>query len=52
MTATFKSGRGGKRTGAGRPKTGRKLRSMNLTDEEHEKVKQFVKQIKEGQNET
>jgi hypothetical protein len=37
---------GGKREGAGRPPTGRKQRSIWLTDEEYEKVKEFVKELK------
>lgn len=38
---------GGKRENAGRPPTGRKQRSIWLTDTEHEKVKGFIKQLKE-----
>jgi hypothetical protein len=37
---------GGPRPGAGRKPTGRKQRSIWLTDEEYEKVKEFVKELK------
>ncbi len=38
---------GGKRPGAGRPATGAKPnRTMRLSDEEYEKVKAFVKQLR------
>lgn len=37
---------GGKREGAGRPPTGRKARKFNLNDEEFEKVKKYVDEIR------
>ncbi len=38
---------GGPRPGAGRPATGAKPnRTMRLSDEEYEKVKEFVKQLR------
>ncbi len=44
------SGRGGKREGAGRPPvptgTARKMRSMRLSDEEYEQVKEFIKTLR------
>jgi hypothetical protein len=41
---------GGRRPGAGRKPTGRKQRSIWLTDAEHEKVKEFVKELKTHEN--
>lgn len=38
--------RGGKREGAGRPKTDNKPRTIRVTDEEYEKVKEFIDQLK------
>ena len=43
--------RGGKREGAGRPvgsvrPSGKKARNFRLTDEEYEKIKEFIKQLR------
>lgn len=43
--------RGGKQPGAGRPvgtlrPSGKKPRNLRLTDEEYEKVKEFIKQLR------
>lgn len=55
MSDEFKSGRGGAREGAGRPlgTTGmaRKMRSIRLTDEEYDAVRDFIKQFRR-QNES
>ena len=54
MTETTKKstpGWGGKRKGAGAKKTlpeGARTRSINMTDEECEKVKDFLKKLREG----
>jgi hypothetical protein len=37
---------GGKREGAGRPLTGRKRRQYYLTDEEHQKVKELIEELR------
>jgi hypothetical protein len=51
MEEQIKSGRGGRRPGAGRPKgtvkpTGKKMRSMRLTDYESKKVREYVKTLR------
>lgn len=48
--------RGGKRQGAGRPLgstkySNLKMRSMRLSDEEYQKVKEFVKQLRSDKSE-
>lgn len=45
--------RGGKRVGAGRPKSPSplKMRSMRLSDEEYQRVKEFVKQLRKDKGE-
>lgn len=49
MPKTQKQSWGGKRPGSGRPATGAKPnRTFRLTDEEHEKVKEFIKQLRKG----
>jgi hypothetical protein len=39
-------GHGGSRPGAGRPSTGRKRAYFYVTDEEKEKIKEFIKEIR------
>lgn len=39
---------GGARPGGGRKPTGRKPRLIRLTDEEYEKLKPFIKQVRGG----
>ncbi|HZK23801.1 MAG TPA: hypothetical protein VFC74_00235 [Oscillospiraceae bacterium] len=43
---------GGKREGAGRPSTGRKARSVYVTDKEHEAIKDLIKKMREGEEMT
>ena len=38
--------RGGKREGAGRPKTDNKPRTIRVTDKEYELVKEYIKKLK------
>lgn len=40
--------RGGSRTGAGRPKTENKPRTIRVTDEQWEQVKKYIEQLKVG----
>jgi len=42
------SGRGGKREGSGRPKKDNKPRTIRVTDEEYEKVKEYIELLKEN----
>lgn len=42
---------GGLRKGAGRPPTGRKSRQIWLSDEEYQKIKDYVKKIRGISNE-
>jgi hypothetical protein len=37
---------GGKRPGAGRPSTGRKRQSFYITDEENEKIREFLDKLR------
>lgn len=37
---------GGYREGSGRPSTGRKKRQLYITDEEYEKVKEYIEQLR------
>jgi len=41
---------GGKREGAGRKSTGRKKRTIYVTDEEHIKAKEFIESIRGGES--
>lgn len=38
---------GGKRPGAGRPSTGRKKRTLYITDEEYDKLKEHLEVLRE-----
>ena len=40
--------RGGYREGAGRPKSGRKVRTIRATDEEWKLIKAYAEQVKAG----
>lgn len=42
------SGRGGKREGAGRPQKDNKPRTIRVTDEEYEKVKEYIEKLRES----
>ena len=37
---------GGKRPGAGRPSTGRKKRTLYITDEEYNKLKEYLQSLR------
>ncbi|MBT8800967.1 hypothetical protein ACXO18_02300 [Lactobacillus delbrueckii subsp. bulgaricus] len=42
--------RGGFREGAGRPKSGRKVRTIRATDEEWKLIKAYAEQLKAGKS--
>lgn len=39
---------GGKRPGAGRPSTGRKKRTLYITDEEYNKLKEYLQSLRQN----
>ena len=51
MQTSKKTTWGGKRPGAGRPETGRTRRSIHLSDDEYEKVKVFISQLRNKKSE-
>lgn len=48
-TAEGVTGWGGSRKGAGRPTTGRKRQSFYITDEENEKLRKYLKELRASQ---
>jgi hypothetical protein len=46
MPPISKDPRGGKREGAGRKSTGRKLIRLYVTDQEHEEIKKLIEKIR------
>lgn len=43
-----KSAWGGRRPGAGRPATGRKYRKFYVTEDEYQKLKQYLAKLRQG----
>jgi hypothetical protein len=50
MPPISKDPRGGKREGAGRKSTGRKLIRLYVTDQEHEEIKKLIEKIRADLN--